>query len=61
MSVGRLLLATVLIAFVWPCNVKAQSNASSQASIQEEVLKVEAERDEAMQKADMALLNRIET
>jgi ketosteroid isomerase-like protein len=59
MSVGRLLLVTVLIAFASPSVVKAQSDASSPASIQEEVLKVEAERDEAMQKADMAVLNRI--
>jgi ketosteroid isomerase-like protein len=58
MSVGRLLLVAVLIAFTSPSVVKAQSNASP-ASIQEEVLKVEAERDEAMQKADMAVLNRI--
>jgi len=59
MSVGRLLLVIVLIAFACPRIVKAQSDASSQASIQQEVLKVEAERDEAMQKADMAVLNRI--
>jgi ketosteroid isomerase-like protein len=49
----------VLIAVASPSVVKAQSDASSQASIQEEVLKVEAERDEAMQKADMAVLHRI--
>jgi ketosteroid isomerase-like protein len=59
MSVGRLLLVTMLVAFACPIIVKAQSDASSQESIQQEVLKVEAERDEAMQKADMAVLKRV--
>ena|ERR1700687_4225250 len=59
MSVGRLLLVTALMAFACPGIVKAQSDASSQASVQQEVLKTEAARDEAMQKADMAVLNRI--
>jgi ketosteroid isomerase-like protein len=59
MLVGRLLLWTVLIAFACPGIVQAQDNVPSQTSIQQEVLKTEAARDEAMQKADMAVLNRI--
>jgi ketosteroid isomerase-like protein len=59
MSVGRLLLVVVLGAAVWPGKVVAQQGSQSQASIEQEVLKVEAARDKAMQKADMAVLKRI--
>ncbi len=59
MSVGRLSLVILLSAFVCPCIGESQKNAPSQASVEQEVLKVEAERDEAMQKADMPVLNRI--
>lgn len=59
MSVRRLLLVIVLGAAVWPSKVVAQQRSPSQASIEQEVLKVEAARDEAMQKADMAVLKRI--
>jgi ketosteroid isomerase-like protein len=59
MSVGRLLLLTGLIAFACPGTVQAQNDVPSQTNIQQEVLKTEAARDEAMQKADMAVLNRI--
>lgn len=59
MSVGRLSLIVLLSAFVCPCVVESQKNSSSQASVEQEVLKVEAERDEAMQKGDMPVLNRI--
>jgi len=48
-----------MIAFVCPGNLQAQTGVPLQAGIQQEVLKTEAERDEAMQKADMAVLNRI--
>jgi ketosteroid isomerase-like protein len=56
MLVGRVLRGIVLIALACPAIVKAQSDVPS---IQQEVLKTEAARDEAMQKADMAVLNRI--
>jgi ketosteroid isomerase-like protein len=59
MSVGRFLLVIVLSALVCPGNAESQNTAPSEASIQQEVLKVEAARDEAMQKGDMAVLNRI--
>ena len=59
MSEGRFLRVIALIAFVCPGNLKAQTDVPSQAGIPQEVLKTEAERDEAMQKADMAVLNRI--
>ena len=59
MSVERLLLVIVLFAAVWPGKVVAQQGSPSQASIEQEVLKVEAARDKAMQKADMAVLKRI--
>jgi ketosteroid isomerase-like protein len=59
MSVGRRLLVIVLSASVGVCVAKSQEGAPSQTSVEQEVLKVEAERDEAMQKADMATLNRI--
>jgi ketosteroid isomerase-like protein len=59
MSVGRLSQVILLIASVCPCNAEPQKDDPSQATTQQEVLKVEAERDEAMQKADMPVLNRI--
>jgi len=59
MLVGRLLLLTGLIAFACPGIAQAQNDVPSQTSIQQEVLKTEAVRDEAMQKADMTVLNRI--
>lgn len=59
MSMGRFLQLIVLIALVCPGALTAQSDVPSQASIQQEVLKTEAARDEAMQKADMTVLNRI--
>jgi ketosteroid isomerase-like protein len=59
MSVGRVLLLTGLIAFACPGIVQAQNNVPLAMNIQQEVLKTEAARDEAMQKADMAALNRI--
>jgi ketosteroid isomerase-like protein len=59
MSVGHLLLAIALSALVCPGKLQSQTGAQSQESIEQEVLKVEAQRDEAMQKADMAVLNRI--
>jgi len=59
MSAGRLLRVIVLIALVCPGDVKAQNDVPSEESVQQEVLKTEAARDEAMQKADMAVLNHI--
>jgi len=59
MSVGRLLLVVALAASVWPKEATGQQSSPSQGRIEQEVLKVEATRDEAMQKADMAVLNRI--
>lgn len=47
-----------LIAIMLAGMANAQSDVPSQA-IQQEVLKAEAARDEAMQKADMAVLGRI--
>jgi ketosteroid isomerase-like protein len=58
MWIGHILLVIALSTLVCPGNVEAQK-AASQESIEREVLKVEAQRDEAMQKADMAVLNRI--
>jgi ketosteroid isomerase-like protein len=58
MLAGRILRVIGLMALVCPGMAKAQSDVPSQA-IQQEVLKTEAARDEAMQKADMAVLNRI--
>ena len=58
MSAGYILRMIGLIALVCPGMAKAQTDVPSQA-IQQEVLKTEAARDEAMQKADMAVLNRI--
>src|SRR5579862_1680819 len=59
MSGGRILLAIAVLASACPGYVVAQERTGSQESIEQEVLKVEAQRDEAMQKADMAVLNRI--
>jgi len=53
------LLAIAVLASACPGYVVAQERTGSQESIEQEVLKVEAQRDEAMQKADMAVLNRI--
>ena len=58
MLAGRILRVIGLIALVCPGMAKAQSDVPSQA-IQQEVLKTEAARDEAMQKADLAVLNHI--
>ena len=59
MSVRRFFLVMVLSASVGVSVAQSQQVAPSQTSIEQEVLKVEAERDEAMQKADMTVLNRI--
>lgn len=59
MSAGRLLLVIALSVTVCAGTGESKQVPPSQASIEQEVLKVEAERDEAMQKADMAILNRI--
>jgi len=59
MSAGHIVLAIALSSFLWPCVAQSQTSAPSQASIEQEVLKVEAERDEAMRKADMPVLSRI--
>lgn len=59
MAVWHVLLGIALIAFASPGQIEAQDNAASHTAIEQEVLKVEAQRDEAMQKADMAVLNRI--
>jgi len=57
MSAGHIVVAIALSSFLWPCVAESQTSAPSQA--EQEVLKVEAERDEAMQKADMPVLSRI--
>src|SRR5580704_2841021 len=57
MSAERI-LRIGLIALACSGIAKGQSDVPSQA-VQQEVLKAEASRDEAMQKADMAVLNRI--
>ncbi|MHB8217767.1 MAG: nuclear transport factor 2 family protein [Candidatus Sulfotelmatobacter sp.] len=58
MSAGYILRVIGLVALVCPGMAKAQTDVPSPA-IQQEVLKTEAARDEAMQKADMPVLNRI--
>src|ERR1700676_4581445 len=57
MSAGHIVVAIALSSFLWPCVAESQTSAPSQA--EQEVLKVEAEGDEAMQKADMPVLSRI--
>lgn len=58
MSAERILRMIGLVVLACPGIAKTQSDVPSQA-IQQEVLKAEAARDEAMQKADMAVLDRI--
>ncbi len=59
MFVGRFLLVIALSVPVCAGTGEPKQGLPSQERIEQEVLKVEAERDEAMQKADMAVLNRI--
>ena len=59
MSGRRHLLMLALCVCVCPRVGFAQQRGASEASVKEQVLKTEAERDDAIQKADMPVLNRI--
>jgi len=59
MTPGRLLLLIALSTWATAQNAQSSLHPPEQTRIEQEVLKTEKERDEAMQKADMAVLNRL--
>lgn len=59
MTPELLLLLITLSISASSQNAQSSLNTPEQAKIQQEVIKTEKERDEALQRADMAVLNRI--
>jgi len=56
---GLLLFPVLSTTFLWMAKAQVASTSSFTAEIEKEVTKVEEERDEALQKRDIAVLDRI--